>query len=96
MVTYNMFNCGKVKNNEVQGYLFFTPMSRLGAIFFALAHQENQNVLESELESESEILVLESESGSLYKTMAKYQQAGIGIGINGIDQESKWNQMISC
>ncbi len=32
-----MFNCDKVKNNEVQGYLFFTPMSRSGAIFFALA-----------------------------------------------------------
>ena len=32
--TYNMFNCDKVKNNEVPGYLFFTPMSRSGAIFF--------------------------------------------------------------
>ena len=39
--TYNMFNCDKAKNNEVQGYLFFTPMSRWGAIFFALAHFEN-------------------------------------------------------
>ncbi len=37
--TYNMFYCDKVKNNEVQGYLFFTPMSRSGAIFFALAHE---------------------------------------------------------
>ncbi len=34
---YNMFNCDKVKNNEVPVYLFFTPMSRSGAIFFALA-----------------------------------------------------------
>ena len=33
----NMFNSDKVKNNEVQGYLFFTPMSRSGAFFFALA-----------------------------------------------------------
>ena len=34
--TYNMFNCGKVKNNEVRGYLFFTRMSRSGAIFLHL------------------------------------------------------------
>ncbi len=26
-----VFNCDKVKNNEVQGYIFFTPMSHLGA-----------------------------------------------------------------
>ncbi len=37
--TYHMFNCDKVKNNEVRGYLFFTPMSRSGAIFFALAQE---------------------------------------------------------
>ncbi len=36
-IFYNMFNCDKVKNNEVQGYSFFTPMSCSGAIFFALA-----------------------------------------------------------
>ncbi len=37
-VVYNMFNSDKVKNNEVQGYLFFTPMSRLGAIFLHLPY----------------------------------------------------------
>ncbi len=37
MILHNMFNCDKVRNNEVQGYSFFTPMSRSGAIFFALA-----------------------------------------------------------
>ncbi len=36
--TYNMFNCDKVKNNEIQGNLFFTPMSRSGAFFLHLPH----------------------------------------------------------
>ncbi len=45
--TYNMFNCDKVKNNEAQGYLFFTPMSRSGAIFFALAPYTVRNHIKS-------------------------------------------------
>ncbi len=44
--TYNMFNCDKAKNNEVQGYLFFTPMSRSGTIFFALALESSQRSID--------------------------------------------------
>ena len=34
-----MFNCDKVNNNEVQGYLFFSPIVMFGGHFFALIHK---------------------------------------------------------
>ncbi len=40
---FQKFNSDKVKNNEVQGYLFFTPNVTPGGHFFALAQNTKAN-----------------------------------------------------
>ncbi len=38
------YDYDKIKNNEVQGHLFFTTNVTLGGHFFALAHMANSDL----------------------------------------------------